>query len=79
VQLGQRNAAAAATAATVEMGPRLVRISRGEDVILASVGPGPAQPILVVKPDATIVRGVADIKKRILLDPDNTFRTVEHR
>jgi len=71
LQLGQRNAAEAAEAATKEIGLRLWRAQAGDDVVLASVMPGTGKPVLVVKPDGTVVRGTADIIPRTPLDLQN--------
>jgi hypothetical protein len=69
LQLGQRNAALAAESATRELGLRFWRASLGDDVVLASVSPGTGKPVLVVKPDGTVLRGTATITKRQPLDP----------
>jgi len=68
LQLGQQNAASAAEAATKGIGLRLWRATVGEDVVLASVMPGRGKPVLIVKPDGTVVRGIADIAPKAELD-----------
>jgi hypothetical protein len=60
-QLGQSNAAEAASAATKGIGLELWRTKVGDDVVLASAMPGSSKPILIVKPDGTVVRGQANI------------------
>jgi len=68
LQLGQQNAASAAEAATKGIGLRLWRATVGDDVVLASVMPGRGKPVLIVKPDGTVVRGTADIAPKAELD-----------
>ena len=70
LQLGQRNAALAVKAATEEMGLRLWQDTVGDDIILGSVVPGRGKPILVVKPEGTVLRGTADISLRVPADPE---------
>lgn len=69
LQLGQRNAVQAASAAVEEMGLRLWQTNAGDDVVLASVVPGRGRAVLVVKPDGTVLRGQADISIRTPADP----------
>jgi hypothetical protein len=71
LQLGQSNATMAAEAATKEMGLDLWRAAAGDDIILASVMRGSHKPILVVKPDGTVLRGTATISISQPLDPRN--------
>jgi hypothetical protein len=68
LHLGQQNAATAAEAATKGIGLRLWRATVGDDVVLASVMRGPGKPVLIVKPDGTVVRGLADIELKVELD-----------
>ena len=60
--LTQEQAVEATTAATKAMGLRLVVVRQGPDVILSSVMPGDARPIVIAKPGGQVVRGVADIR-----------------
>jgi hypothetical protein len=69
LQLGQRNAADAAAAATEAMGLNLVRTTNGDDIILSSVRTGGDQPILIVQTDGTVLRGTATITRRTPVDP----------
>ena len=71
LQLGQRNAAEAASSAINAIGLRMSRLTVGDDVVLTSVMPGAAKPILVIKPDGTVLRGRADIAIRSPIDPQN--------
>jgi hypothetical protein len=68
LQLGQHNAVQAAKAATEEMGLHLTQTTVGDDIVLLSVMPGRGKPILVVKPDGTVLRGEADISHRVPLN-----------
>jgi hypothetical protein len=69
LQLGQRNAAEAAAAATEAMGLNLVRTTNGDDIVLSSIRTGGDQPILIVKTDGTVLRGTATITRRTPIDP----------
>ena len=60
--LTQEQAVEATTAATKAMGLRLVVVRQGPDVILSSVMPGDARPIVIAKASGQVVRGVADIR-----------------
>ena len=60
--LSQADAEVAAAAATKAMGLRLARVTGGAgNTYLASVMPGPSRPILIVRPNGSVVRGTADI------------------
>ena len=55
------------------MGLSLIRTNVGDDILLVSVRQGPAQPILIVKPDGTVLRGTADLTVRTPVDPNQPF------
>lgn len=59
--LSQRQSADAVAAATKGMGLNLVEVVDGPNIVLSSVMPGTSRPVVIVKPNGTAVRGVADI------------------
>ena len=71
--LTQEQAVEAAAAATKAMGLRLVVVRQGPNVILSSVMPGPARPILIAKPGGQVARGIADIR---IANPPSLHRPI---